>query len=43
LRGERTEAENAALSGLPEVQRRRFEQALPALEALAEELKGNRP
>lgn len=43
MRRERTEAVNAALAGLSEVQRRRIEQALPALEALAEELKGWRP
>jgi DNA-binding MarR family transcriptional regulator len=43
MRRERTAAVNAALAGLSETQRRRIEQALPALEALAEELKGRRP
>ena len=43
MRRERTDAVNAALVGLPEAQRRRIEQALPALEALAEELKRGRP
>jgi DNA-binding MarR family transcriptional regulator len=43
MRRERTDAVNAALEGLTEPQRRRIEQALPALEALAEELKGARP
>jgi DNA-binding MarR family transcriptional regulator len=38
IRRERTDAVNAALDGLPEDERRRIEQALPALEALAEEL-----
>ena len=43
MRRERTNAVNAALAGLSEPQRRRVEQALPALEALAEELKAMRP
>jgi DNA-binding MarR family transcriptional regulator len=43
MRRERTEAVNAALAGLTEAERRRIEQALPALEALAEQLKGRRP
>ncbi len=38
IRRERTDAVNAALDGLPGDERRRIEQALPALEALAEEL-----
>jgi DNA-binding MarR family transcriptional regulator len=38
IRRERTDAVNAALDGLPRDERRRIEQALPALEALAEEL-----
>jgi DNA-binding MarR family transcriptional regulator len=42
-RRERTDAVNEALAELSESQRRRIEQALPALEALAEELKGRRP
>ena len=43
MRRERTNAVNAALAGLSESQRRRVEQALPALEALADELKRTRP
>jgi DNA-binding MarR family transcriptional regulator len=43
MRRERTDAVNAALEQLPDAARRRIEQALPALEALAEELKGGRP
>ncbi|HEY2652422.1 MAG TPA: MarR family transcriptional regulator [Solirubrobacteraceae bacterium] len=43
MRRERTNAVNAALEQLPDAARRRIEQALPALEALAEELKGGRP
>ena len=43
MRRERTNAVNAALDGLSESQRRRVEQALPALELLAEELKRSRP
>ncbi len=38
IRRERTDALNLALEGLREVDRRRIEHALPALEALAEEL-----
>ena len=43
MRRERTGAVNAALAGLSETERRRIEKALPALEALAEQLKGRRP
>lgn len=43
MRHERTDAVNAALAGLSESQRRRIEQALPALEELAEELKRSQP
>jgi len=43
MRRERTDAVNTALEQLPDAERRRIEQALPALEALAEELKGARP
>jgi DNA-binding MarR family transcriptional regulator len=43
MRRERTDAVNGALAGLSEAERRRIEQALPALEALAEGLKGRRP
>jgi DNA-binding MarR family transcriptional regulator len=43
MRRERTDAVNAALAKLPDAQRRRIEQALPALELLAEELRGRRP
>lgn len=42
MRGERTGAVNLALEALSEADRRRIEKALPALEALAEELKGGR-
>jgi DNA-binding MarR family transcriptional regulator len=42
-RRERTDAVNLALAALPEGERRQIERALPALEALAEELKGRRP
>lgn len=38
MRRERTAAVDAALAGLPEEQRRRIEAALPALEALADQL-----
>ena len=38
MRRERTDALNAALDALPEEDRRRVERALPALEALAEQL-----
>ncbi len=40
MRRERTSAVNQALEALPEADRERIEQALPALEALAGELKG---
>jgi DNA-binding MarR family transcriptional regulator len=43
MRRERTDAVNVALGALPESEQRRIERALPALEALAEELKGRRP
>jgi DNA-binding MarR family transcriptional regulator len=43
MRSERTEAVNAAMAGLSGEERRRLERALPALEALAEELKERRP
>ncbi len=43
MRRERTSAVNQALEVLSEADRRRIEQALPALEALAEELKGRQP
>jgi DNA-binding MarR family transcriptional regulator len=43
MRSERTEAVNAAMRGLSSEERHRIERALPALEALAEELKGGRP
>jgi DNA-binding MarR family transcriptional regulator len=43
MRRERTDAVNVALAALPEAERGRLERALPALEALAEELKGGRP
>jgi DNA-binding MarR family transcriptional regulator len=43
MRRERTNAVNAALAGMSESQRRQVEQALPALEALADELKRSRP
>lgn len=43
MRRERTAAVNLALDGLSEGDRRRIEQALPALESLAEQLKGRRP
>jgi DNA-binding MarR family transcriptional regulator len=43
MRRERTDAVNVALEALSEADRRRIEKALPALEALAEELKGRRP
>jgi DNA-binding MarR family transcriptional regulator len=42
MRRERTGAVNLALEALSEADRRRIEKALPALEALAEELKGAR-
>ncbi len=40
MRRERTRAVDEALDALPEADRRRIERALPALEALAEALKG---
>jgi DNA-binding MarR family transcriptional regulator len=43
MRRERTEAVNAALGELSERDRKRIESALPALELLAEQLKGRRP
>lgn len=43
MRTERTDAVNAAMEALTAEQRRRLEKALPALEALAEELKEHRP
>jgi DNA-binding MarR family transcriptional regulator len=43
MRRERTDAVNVALAALSDEDRRQIEQALPALESLAEELKGRRP
>ena len=43
MRRERTDALNAALEGLPPAERRLLEKALPALEALAEQLQDRRP
>jgi DNA-binding MarR family transcriptional regulator len=43
MRSERTEAVNEAMGGLSAEERRRIEGALPALEALAEELRDARP
>ena len=43
MRRERTDALNQALEGLPPADRILLEQALPALEGLAEQLKGRRP
>ena len=43
MRRERTDAVNVALAALPESEQGRIERALPALEALAEELKSRRP
>ena len=43
IRRERTDALNVALDGLDERERGQIEAALPALERLAEELKGDRP
>jgi DNA-binding MarR family transcriptional regulator len=43
MRRERTHAVNAALDGLTEGDRRRIEEALPALETLAQHLKDARP
>ncbi len=42
IRRERTDAVNVALAELPADQRRLIEKALPALEQLAEQLKGDR-
>jgi DNA-binding MarR family transcriptional regulator len=41
IRRERTDAVKLALAALPERERRRIEAALPALEQLADELKGD--
>jgi DNA-binding MarR family transcriptional regulator len=43
MRRERTDAVNAALEELPPAERRLLEKALPALEALAEQLQDRRP
>lgn len=43
MRRERTDALNHALEGLPEDDRQTIEQALPALEGLAEQLSERRP
>jgi DNA-binding MarR family transcriptional regulator len=43
IRRERTDALKLALGALPEAEQRRIEQALPSLELLAEQLKGDRP
>jgi DNA-binding MarR family transcriptional regulator len=43
MRRERTDAVNLALAELSEAERKRVEQALPALEVLADALKGSRP
>jgi DNA-binding MarR family transcriptional regulator len=43
MRRERTDALNEALEGLSPADRRQLEQALPALEGLAEQLKDRRP
>jgi DNA-binding MarR family transcriptional regulator len=43
IRRERTDALNRALAGLDETQARQIEQALPALEQLAAQLKERRP
>jgi DNA-binding MarR family transcriptional regulator len=43
MRRERTDALNLALAELDETDRRRLETVLPALERLAEQLKGRRP
>jgi DNA-binding MarR family transcriptional regulator len=42
MRRERTDAVNAALEGLPLIDRRQLEKALPALEMLAEQLQDRR-
>jgi DNA-binding MarR family transcriptional regulator len=43
MRRERTDAVNAALEGLSPIERRLLDEALPALEALAEQLQDRRP
>jgi DNA-binding MarR family transcriptional regulator len=43
IRRERTDALRLALDGLSDTDRRRIEQALPALELLADKLRGERP
>lgn len=43
MRRERTDALNAAMSGLSERDQKLIERALPALESLAEQLKERRP
>ncbi len=43
IRRERTDALNVALAALSEADLRRVDKALPALEQLAEQLKGHRP
>jgi DNA-binding MarR family transcriptional regulator len=43
IRRERTDAVKLALEGLSDVERRQLEKALPALERLAEALKGECP
>jgi hypothetical protein len=43
MRRERTRAVDQALESLSEADRRRIEKALPALEVLAEALKGRQP
>jgi DNA-binding MarR family transcriptional regulator len=43
MRRERTDALNQALDGLSAADRRQLEQAVPALEGLAEQLKDRRP
>ncbi len=43
MRRERTAAVNLALAELSDAERRAIEEALPALEALSEQLKGRRP
>jgi len=43
MRRERTDAVNAALEGLSATDRRQLEKALPALEAMAEQLQDRRP
>ncbi len=43
MRRERTDALNVALGALPEADREAIEKVLPALEGLAEQLRGRRP